>query len=51
MVAVTDAKGHLNTQTWLAGSTADDQQITAEFHADGGVRQAGLPVIGSTAPQ
>jgi YD repeat-containing protein len=46
VIAVKDANGNLNTQVWLAGSSADGS-ITLEKHADGGIKTAGFDIFGN----
>jgi YD repeat-containing protein len=46
VIAVKDANGNLNTQVWLAGSSADGS-ITLEKHANGGIKTAGFDIFGN----
>ena len=46
LIGVRDANGNLNTQTLLPGF-AGEGRISSEFHADGGVKQAGYDIFGN----
>ncbi|WP_124553492.1 LysM peptidoglycan-binding domain-containing protein [Methylophilus methylotrophus] len=46
VIAVKDANGNLNTQVWLTGSI-NDEGITLEKHADGGIKKAGFDIFGN----
>ncbi|EUJ10338.1 Rhs family protein [Methylophilaceae bacterium 11] len=47
MVAVTDANGNTNRQTWLGGGITGQDLIGNEHHADGGIRTRRYDVFGN----
>ncbi|MDF0607273.1 RHS repeat protein, partial [Neisseriaceae bacterium TC5R-5] len=47
LVAIVDANGHLNRQSWLAGSENSEGLSGNETHADGGIKQRRYDVFGN----